>query len=246
MIDIHCHFLPGIDDGPDSMDEALALALAAVADGITHSILTPHIHPGRWDNDAAGIHRAVDAYREALRADQVPLEIGFAAEVRLTDLIFSQLEAVKLPFLGEQDGFSLLLLEFPHGHLIPGSDRLVQWLLQRGVRPVLAHPERNKAIMRDPALIEPFVEAGCLLQVTAGSLTGHFGDKAERVALQLLDADQISFVATDAHNLRSRPPVMSEAYALVTARKGPAKAVQLFGANQRKFMAHAAQGAAHG
>lgn len=245
MIDIHCHFLPGIDDGPVTMDEAVELARTAVADGITFSMLTPHIHPGRWDNDAAGIRAAVATFSAAVREAAVPLEIGFAAEVRLTDLIFSQLEALQLPFLGEQDGYSLLLLEFPHSHLIPGSERFVQWLLQRGVRPVLAHPERNKAIMRDPALIEPFIEAGCLLQVTAASLTGRFGAPAEQVALQLLDADRISFVASDAHNLRARPPVLSEAFALVGARKGSAVAEQLFGGNQRAFLANP-PGGAHG
>jgi protein-tyrosine phosphatase len=246
MIDIHCHLLPGLDDGATTLDEALALARVAVADGISCCVLTPHIHPGRWDNEVAGIARATAAFAAALEQHGIPLELRYAAEVRLTDLIFGQLEAGTLPFLGRYEGESLLLLEFPHGQLIPGSDRLVQWLRRRNIRPVLAHPERNKSIMRNPDLLQPFIDAGCLLQVTAASLTGGFGAAAERVALQLLDAGQITFVASDAHNLKSRPPQLAKARALVAARKGEALAQQLFEDNQRRYLQLDAAEVLHG
>ena len=232
MIDIHCHFLPGIDDGPETMEEAVDLARMAWEDGITRSILTPHIHPGRWENTAQSIKALVDVFRDELKNNAIPLELGFAAEVRLTDSIFSQLETGQLPFLGRLDGYSLLLLEFPHGHVIPGSDQLANWLLARKIRPVIAHPERNKAVMRNMDLLSPFLALGCMLQVTAGSLTGGFGSKAEEVALKLLENDHITFVATDAHNDSARPPKMREAFDLVTNRKGQAKALQLFEGNQ--------------
>lgn len=243
MIDIHCHFLPGIDDGPATMEEAVALAAAAVEDGITCSFVTPHIHPGRWENDAESIRTHVAAFRERLHAAGVPLDVRFAAEVRLTDFIFRQLELLQLPFLGTLDGYSLMLLEFPHGHIIPGSDQLVNWLMKQRIRSVIAHPERNKAVMRDPGLLQPFLKAGCLLQVTAGSLTGKFGEPAQKVALQLLEQDKISFVATDAHNIKHRPPVLSEAFMLVSGLKGRVVAEQLFGGNQRAFMTDAATAA---
>ncbi|MES2606901.1 MAG: CpsB/CapC family capsule biosynthesis tyrosine phosphatase [Pseudomonadota bacterium] len=245
MIDIHCHFLPGIDDGPASMEEAVALARLAVEDGITCSFVTPHIHPGRWENETKTITRQVMLYREQLRLHQVQLDVRFAAEVRLTDFIFKQLELLQLPFLGVLDGFSLMLLEFPHGHLIPGSGQLVEWLVRQKIRPIIAHPERNKAVMRTPAALQPFLQAGCLLQVTAGSLTGLFGEGAQQVALQLLEQDQISFIATDAHNVKRRPPVLSEAFALVSKLKGQARAEQLFEGNQRAFMQPAAESAFH-
>lgn len=236
MIDIHCHFLPGIDDGPASMEEAVALARLAVEDGISCSFVTPHIHPGRWENEMTSIRRHVASYRAELQAQQVPLEVHFAAEVRLTDFIFKQLELLQLPFLGVLDGYSLMLLEFPHGHLIPGSQQLIDWLIRQRIRPVIAHPERNKAVMRTPAVLQPFLKSGCLLQVTAGSLTGQFGDEAQKVALQLLHDDQIAFIATDAHNVKRRPPILSEAFALVSKLKGSATAERLFGGNQRAFM----------
>ncbi|HTQ98853.1 MAG TPA: CpsB/CapC family capsule biosynthesis tyrosine phosphatase [Candidatus Acidoferrum sp.] len=240
MIDIHCHFLPGIDDGPDTMDEAVSLARMAWKDGITHSILTPHIHPGRWENEKNSIRRHYENFRKALVDNAVPLAISFAAEVRLTDIIFQQLESQQLPFLGNDGEYELMLLEFPHGHIIPGSGQFTKWLLKRGVRPVIAHPERNKSVMRDMAVLDQFLEVGCLLQVTAGSLTGKFGAKAEEVALQLLDADRITFVATDAHNLDARPPVLSEAYKLVVERKGAEHARKLFEGNQRAMTIAAA------
>lgn len=246
MIDIHCHLLPGLDDGAATLDEALALARVAVADGISCCILTPHIHPGRWENEARGIASATAAFAAALEEHGILLQVQYAAEVRLTDLIFGQLESGSLPFLGEYAGESLLLLEFPHGHLIPGSDQLVQWLRRRSIRPVLAHPERNRSIMRNPELLQPFIDAGCLLQVTGASLTGGFGEAAERVALQLLDAGQITFVASDAHNLKSRPPQLAKARALVAARRGETVAQQLFEDNQRRFLQMEAMEALHG
>jgi len=236
MIDIHCHFLPGIDDGPDTMAEAVALGRIAYDDGITHSIVTPHIHPGRWENDAVSIRGHVAAYKQALQDAGVPLRISFAAEVRLTDFIFKQLEMLQLPFLGKLDGYSLMLLEFPHSHLIPGADQLAGWLIKKQIRPVIAHPERNKSVMRDPELLNPFLRIGCLLQVTAGSLTGKFGSKSEGVALQLLAEDKISFVATDAHNIKARPPILSEAFVLVSRLKGAEYAGRLFGGNQQAFL----------
>lgn len=236
MIDIHCHFLPGIDDGPATMAEAVELARFAVADGITHSIVTPHIHPGRWENDSNTIRASVAAFRDALQKNGVGLKISFAAEVRLTDFIFKQLELLQLPFLGFENGYSLLLLEFPHGHIIPGSDRLVTWLIRQKVRPVIAHPERNKSVMRDPMLLNAFLNAGCLLQVTAGSLTGNFGSSAQAVAMQLLDREQISFVASDAHNIKARPPLLSKAFKLVSKIKGADMAYRLFEGNQLAFM----------
>jgi protein-tyrosine phosphatase len=245
MIDIHCHFLPGIDDGPATMDEAVELAALAVGDGITCSIVTPHIHPGRWENEAASIRVHVDNFRHQLVEKGIKLDIRFAAEVRLTDFIFRQLELLQLPFLGTVDGYSLLLLEFPHGHIIPGSDQLAKWLMKHHIRPVIAHPERNKTVMRDPAVLQPFLNAGCLLQITAGSLTGKFGEAASQVALRLLEQGKISFVATDAHNVKHRPPVMSEAYALVSSLNGKEVAERLFGGNQRSFLTEPAEALVH-
>ena len=187
MIDLHCHLLPGIDDGPGTLLQALDMARVAVANGITEAHVTPHLHVGRWDNELAGIQKAVDAYRAELAIAAIPLKLGFAAEVRLAYEVLPLIEAGRVPCLGELDGFKVMLLEFPHSHVPVGSDKFVAWLLNRGIRPMIAHPERNKEIMRDSARLRPFVTAGCLLQLTADALTGGFGEVCEARAIEFLE-----------------------------------------------------------
>ena len=185
------------DLGPETLDESLELCRIAVAEGTTHAVVTPHIHPGRWGNTRQSIARDRDTLQTALNDEGVPLRLGFAAEVRLTDEVMGQIERDEIPFYGEVDGYRIMLLEFPHGHIIPGSEQLVSWLMARHIRPMIAHPERNRQVMRDPALIQPFIDAGCWLQITGGSVLGQFGDRAQEVARQLLQADQVTVVASD-------------------------------------------------
>ncbi len=206
MIDLHCHLLPGIDDGPATLAEALELARCAVANGITEARVTPHVHVGRWDNELAGIHAAVEAHRAELAKAAIPLKLGYAAEVRLAYEALPLIEAGRVPFLGELDGWKVLLLELPHSHVPVGSDKFVAWLLARGIRPMIAHPERNKEIMRESARLRPFVEAGCLLQLTADALVGGFGEVCEARAIEFLEQGWVTVLASDAHDLQSRPP----------------------------------------
>lgn len=215
MIDLHCHLLPGIDDGPSTIQESLELCRIAENDGITHVVVTPHIHPGRWDNSLQVIQSKVRQLTSILHQKEVQLRIGFAGEVRLTDDIIRQVNLAEIPYYGVVDGYQIMLLEFPHAHIIPGSEKIIEWLLSQGIRPLIAHPERNKRVMNDPASILPFVEAGCWLQVTAGSLLGNFGEKAQIVAEQFLQDDVITVLASDGHNTKARPPKMSEAFQLV-------------------------------
>jgi protein-tyrosine phosphatase len=210
MIDIHCHLLPGIDDGARNVDDALAMARAAVADGIHFSVMTPHIQPGRYHNTRTTIERSIREFRRALAQAQIPLQIGMAAEVRLAPEILPLLEQDEIPFYGELDGFRLMLLEFPHSHIPPGADKLVDKLLQLRVRPIIAHPERNKDVMRDVTKIEPFTEMGCFLQLTASAVAGRFGKDAYKRSLQILEMDVFKVLATDAHNLKARYPELME------------------------------------
>src|ERR1039458_9490472 len=114
MIDLHCHFLPGIDDGAQNLADGLALAQAAVADGITYSVMTPHIHPGIYENTRGSIEQVFKDFRSALRKARIPLHIGMAAEVRLSPDIVGLLRQNEVPFLGELNGYKIILLEFPH------------------------------------------------------------------------------------------------------------------------------------
>lgn len=227
MIDLHCHLLPGIDDGPDTLQESLELCRMAVADGISHAIVTPHIHPGRWENTRQSIEQACSQLQQNIEQQGIALKLGFAAEVRLSDQIMQQVANKEIPFYGVVDGYQIMLLEFPHGYIIPGSDKLVAWLLQRNIRPLIAHPERNRQVMKDLDQLIPFLDAGCWLQLTAGSLLGDFGEAAQTAAQKLLQNNDVKVVASDAHNTRARPPVLSKAFKWIAEHYDAARAEQL-------------------
>lgn len=224
MIDLHCHYLPGIDDGAQTLEESLALARAAVADGITHAVMTPHVHVGVFDNRTQDIEHAVARFRDALTQHDIRLQISAGGEVRIGAELIELLAAGDLPFLGVYQQQRVILLELPHGQVPVGADRFTAWLRKQGVLPLIAHPERNKDVMRSLAKLDPFIEQGCLLQVTAGSLVGSFGEVAQRRARELLDRGDIFALATDAHNLENRPPMLTAARAFVAADAGDAVA----------------------
>lgn len=208
MIDLHCHLLPGIDDGPATLAESLVLAKTARDNAITHAVLTPHIIPGRYDNTQQSISEACSQFRQELSMKNIKLEVAFAAEVRLDPVIMTMVDTNTAPFLGKDVDDDLLLLEFPHESIPPGSLELVRWLLQRHVKPVIAHPERNKSVLGRHTVLRPFLDAGCLLQITAGSLTGIFGKGPEKLSRKLLKSGWVSLIASDAHNSHKRKPEM--------------------------------------
>lgn len=220
MIDLHCHYLPAIDDGSQSMAESLDLARASVADGITHAAMTPHIHPGRYENIRSTVVEATNQFRSALADARIPLQISPAGEVRLTSEILELLEHEELPFLGMLDGYRILLLEFPYGQIPVGTEKLASWLLTRQIRPLIAHPERNKIIMQNIEKVAPFVKMGCLLQVTAASVIGDFGQAAQVSVALMLERRWVSVIATDAHNLTHRAPKLTLARNYLLERFG--------------------------
>lgn len=227
MIDLHCHYLPGIDDGAQTLEESIELARAAVAAGITTAVMTPHVHPGRYENTASSIWKLCAAFQRVLTHRLIPLEIRSGGEVRISADILAMLDRDEIPFLGTVEGYRVLLLEFPHSHLIVGADKLVSWLLARRIRPLIAHPERNKEVMRNIAKLEPLVEMGCMLQLTGSSLTGQFGKPAQDCAMAIIERNWATVVATDAHNLRHRPPTLNLAYEALVKLGGEAFAKDL-------------------
>jgi protein-tyrosine phosphatase len=227
MIDLHCHYLPGIDDGSGSMAESLDLARASVADGITHAAMTPHIHPGRYENSRSSVVAATNQFRAALAGASIPLQIFPAGEVRLTAEILDLLEQDELPFYGMLEGYRILLLEFPYDQIPVGDEKLARWLLDHKIRPLIAHPERNKYVLNNVETIAPFVEMGCLLQLTAASVIGGFGQAAQDISSLMLERRWVSAIATDAHNLRHRAPMMAPARSYLMERFGQAYANEL-------------------
>jgi protein-tyrosine phosphatase len=210
VIDLHCHLLPGIDDGPRSVEESVALARAHVAAGVTTVAATPHVV---WDlpaNDAALIARVTADLRERLRAEDVALEVATGAEVAVTraaELDDDELTGLRL------GGGPWLLLECPLSPAAVGFDHLARRIADRGHRVVLAHPERAPVVHRDPDVLRALLGEGMLCQVTAGSLRGDFGRTVREFTLDLFAEGLVHTLASDAHDAVRRPPGLRDALA---------------------------------
>lgn len=235
MVDVHCHLLPAMDDGAQTEEEAIALARAAYNNGIRRLIVTPHLHVGRYDNTKNKIEEKLTLFKKSLQANGIEMQVGMAAEVRLSIEILSLLEKREIPFLGTWKNKNVLLLEMPHSHILQGTDKLIRWLLDRDILPMIAHPERNADIVRKFEKIYPFVEMGCLLQITSSSITGQFKSAIESVAMQLLEKGWVTVIASDAHNLSHRPPNLAEGWQAASRIVGEKAAWQLVSENPKKL-----------
>jgi protein-tyrosine phosphatase len=204
VIDLHCHVLPGIDDGPETIEGSLALARAAAASGTATLVATPHVS-WRYPNEAATIARLVEELNTRLDAEGIPLQVRPGAEIAMTRA--AELEPAELGRLGLGGG-QWLLVECPFTPVATGMDALVLDLQRRGHHVVLAHPERCPAFHRDRRPLEMLVREGVLTSITAGSLVGRFGGTVQRFAMQLVRDELVHNVASDTHDLERRPPGM--------------------------------------
>lgn len=236
MIDIHCHMLPHLDNGPETIFGALELARQAVVDGVTHCVVTPHIRSGRFENSSIHIRDEVAKFRLELAKAQIPLTIGFGGEVRISPEIMTMLPERQIPFLGVWEEHKVILLEMPHSHILPGTDKIVKWLMNRGVIPMIAHPERNKDVMRRLDKLFPLIDLGCLIQVTAGSLIGQFGEAAQKRAASLLKMGAVTVLASDAHHVIKRPVNLSKGRSAAAQLVGDEKAIELVYNNPLKIV----------
>jgi protein-tyrosine phosphatase len=196
---------------------------------------TPHqLGPYDGRNAPGEVRAAVAALSAVLVAEAVPLRVLPGADVRVDDRLSDLLAAGRLSTLG--DGGAFLLLELPHESLVDLT-RPIADLTARGITPILTHPERNESLGRRPEPMVPWLAAGMVLQVTAGSLLGQFGPLAERAAWQMVEAGQVALVATDAHDAAQRPPSMTGAIAALSKRVGHAVARRLCIENPMKVLA---------
>jgi protein-tyrosine phosphatase len=218
MIDLHCHILPGIDDGSRSWDESVEMARIAAADGITDIVATPHITPGLYDNTTASISALVFELANRLATAGIPIRLHVGADIRVEPDVVSGVEAATIPVLGKRIRY--LVAELPSQMMPPNIRELVYALQLRQIIPIVTHPERHAAMQQDPGLLRQLVEAGALAQVTAGSLTGEFGPVARRAANKMLERNLIHVIATDAHGTQKRRPVLTPGLAAATAIVG--------------------------
>ena len=218
MIDLHTHVLPGIDDGPQSIEDALALARGLVADGVTHAVLTPHVYAEHWPNTRTSLLPHFEKFKASLEALKIPLRVSLGGEVRLNDALLDLLDRDEIPTLGVYQGLRTMLLELPDATIPLGSDKLARHLIAKGYCPIIVHPERNKAVMARPEKLEPFVAMGCQVQLTAASVIGEFGRSAQQASDILLRNGWVNAIGSDCHNMVRRTPKMSQArqYLVVT------------------------------
>jgi protein-tyrosine phosphatase len=218
MIDIHCHILPGIDDGSKSDTMSIEMAKKAIEEGITHIVATPHHNNGRYLNEKTSIMQAVDELNNLLKHEQLPLTILAGQEPRIYGDLVQDYESDKVLTLNNMGKY--ILIEFPSNHVPKYAKQLLFDIQLQNLIPIIVHPERNQEIMEKPDLLYQFVQDGALTQVTASSITGNFGKKIKRFSLELLDFNLTHVVASDAHNTTGRSFHLREAYEVVEKEFG--------------------------
>jgi protein-tyrosine phosphatase len=207
MFDLHCHILPGIDDGAADLKTSLAMAQIAVADGIQTIACTPHIYPGLYENTAPGIRAAIAKLQAELDRRAIPLRLVEGADVHLEPGLAGSIETGRVPTLA---GSRYLLLEPPHHVAPPRFQDSVFDLIVAGYVPVITHPERLTWIEDHYPVFAQLVEMGAWMQLTSGSLTGRFGRRPKYWSERMLDDGLVHILATDSHHFETRPPLLAE------------------------------------
>lgn len=225
MVDLHCHILPGIDDGPKAIEESLEMAESAIADGITHVVATPHSsNAHRFDYEH--IRKTRDELQEKI-GDRLVLATG--CDFHLNPENIAALRTRAKQFCINQRDY--LLVEFNEFSIPPSMDQTLHEIQLAGLRPVVTHPERNGILRAQPERLKKWVQLGCFVQVTGGSLTGGFGPGAQQDSLRWIGEGLVHFVSSDAHNTRTRPLRLQPAFETVKSRFGKEKAQALFQEN---------------
>jgi len=230
MIDLHCHILPGIDDGARNLSISLDMARASVADGVTDLACTPHILPGLYPNTGPQIRQATQQLQDALDQHGIPLRLVAGADNHITPAFVAGLRSGQLLCLAES---RYVLVEPPHHVLPPRLEDLFFSLLSAGYVPILTHPERLSWINARYELVKRLAEAGVWMQVTAGSLTGAFGKNPQYWGERMLDEGRVHILATDTHDTKRRPPNLRRGRDLAAARVGEGEAERLVATRPR-------------
>ncbi|MFP7299087.1 tyrosine-protein phosphatase [Neobacillus niacini] len=217
MIDLHSHILPGIDDGAQSLSESIEMARKAVEQGIHKIVATPHHLNNTYENPKQSILAKVKELNEALLEEKIELEVVPGQEVRIHG---EMLEGYAAGEILPVNHTPYILVEFPSNHVPRYTEKLFYDLQMKGLIPVIVHPERNREVIERPELLYQLVKKGALTQITAASICGDFGKKIRNFSLQLIEANQTHFIASDAHNIRNRSFKMREAFGVIGQKYG--------------------------
>ncbi|HLS08318.1 tyrosine-protein phosphatase [Lentibacillus sp.] len=217
MIDIHCHILPGIDDGAQTMTDSLAMAQAAAQQGIHTIVATPHHRNEKYHNLKSDIISYTHDLNERLKEEDIPVTILPGQETRINGDMIDDIDNDELASLNHT---KYLFVEFPSNHVPRYAKQMLFDIQVAGYVPVIVHPERNSAIIQHPSILHEFVQKGALTQVTAASLAGKFSKNIQKFSHQLVEANLTHFLASDAHNTTTRSFVMDEAFQELSEQHG--------------------------
>ena len=231
LVDLHCHILPGIDDGSRDVETSLHLARQAVLDGVTHILATPHHLDNDYVNHARDVERLASDFQAKLDQEGIKLKVFPGQEVHINGDLIAHYDDL----LGIDAEKRYMLLELPHGDVPRYTKQLIFDLKKKGTTPVIVHPERNKLIQDNTDILYDFIEAGALAQLTATSYLGKFGSHVEEVSKQLVEHNLVQIFASDAHALKGRGFVLSEAFDKLAKEMGTAKA-QEFETNAERLL----------
>lgn len=210
MIDLHCHILPGLDDGAESLDEAMEMAKIAIRDGIETIVATPHLFRDAVVHEDLGvIEERLRELSEALEMNKIPIEILGGAEIHISHNLIDVIKENRKNLTLNQSSY--MFVEFPSDHVFSGAKELFFELMSEGITPIIAHPERNSVFSQNHVFLYELIQMGGLAQVNCGSFSGIYGRKAEESVLCFLELNLIHFIASDGHNTRSLAPKLSDA-----------------------------------
>jgi protein-tyrosine phosphatase len=224
LIDLHSHILPAVDDGAATLEASLAIARMAVADGIEVMACTPHFMPGLYDNEASDIRGRVGNLNQVLADEGIPLALVTGSDAHIRPDFLQCLRDGRLLTLHDS---RYVLFEPPHNIMPPRLEDLLFNISVSGYVPILTHPERLKWIEQSYASFQGMAKAGVWMQITSGSLTGRFGKRPQYWAQRMLSEGIVSILATDAHNVSSRPPLLSEGFEIAVSELGQEQAEHL-------------------
>jgi protein-tyrosine phosphatase len=218
VVDVHCHCLPGLDDGPTSLGEAIELCAEIAENGVTTVVATPH-QLGPYDrlNSAKVIRRAVIEMEEELAEAGIPLELVAGGDVRVDERLPRLLDEGEVA--STADAGRHLLLELPHDLYVDPLP-IIRYLREQGLQAIMTHPEQHRYLAGSVGRIQTWLMEGAVLQITAGSFLGDFGRTAYNEAWRLMDMGLVSIVATDAHDVQRRPPRFHDALDALTQQFG--------------------------
>ncbi|UXR76403.1 MULTISPECIES: CpsB/CapC family capsule biosynthesis tyrosine phosphatase [unclassified Staphylococcus] len=202
MIDIHNHILVGVDDGPQSLDETITLLKQASAQGIKGIVATPHHLHTRYSNTFESVLKAINELNQNEEIAQLDIQLYPGQEIRITDKILEDIEQGAIYGINKS---RYLLIELPSNEVPHYTEKLLYEIQTKGFIPIIAHPERNKAIAQNINLLYELVNHGALSQLTASSLTGDLGKKIQKLSIQMIEHNLVHFVASDAHHVERRP-----------------------------------------